>query len=291
MRFVFLLCAIILLMPNLSSGQGATLPNVVTTIRPVHSIAAFIMHGVGEPKLLLGKSQGHHGVLKPSQVQALSNAEILFWIGPEMESFLVKPITTLAAKAHVVGMMKLPDIQLLALNHEMNDPHIWLTHDNALAMARKIGGVLAETDVVNRDLYQANLIKFEKELGSLRMDLVENLKPSASKNALIFHNSLGYFAKSFGFNLHPLSNGHEELGASAKQISQIGKLAKTGKYQCIFYEAGHNAKVIISVADEANFQAVMIDPMGFTIESGPQLYFTLLRNLGDSIEKCFKPRK
>ena len=286
MRFIFLLCAIILLIPNFSSGQSVTSPNVVTTIRPIHSIAAYIMQGVGEPKLLLGKSQGHHGVLKPSQVKALANAKILFWIGPKMESFLVKPITTLAANAHIVGMMELSDIQLLALNGGIDDPHIWLSPDNALVVARKISQVLVETDTVNMDAYQTNLIRFEKELRDLQMDLDEKLKPSASKSALIFHNSLGYLANKIDFNLHALANGNEELGASAKQISQIGKLAKTGKYHCIFYEVGHNAKVIIFAADEANLQAVEIDPMGFTIESGPQLYFQLMRNLGNNIEKC-----
>ncbi len=286
MRFVFLLCAIILMMPNLSSGQSAISPHVVTTIRPIHSIAAFIMQGVGEPKLLLGRSQGHHGVLKPSQVKALSNAEILFWIGPEMENFLVKPIATLATTAKIISLMKLPDIQLLELNDEMKDPHIWLATGNALAMAREINRVLVKTDAINMNVYQANLIRFEKSLESLRMDLAEKLKPTASKSALIFHNSLGYMAKDFEFNLHALSYGNEELGASAKQISQIGKLAKTGKFQCIFYETGHNAKVLKSAADAANLQAVEIGPMGYSIESGLQLYFQLMRSLGNNIEKC-----
>ena len=286
MRFVLLLCSIILLVPNFSSGQSAISPNVVTTIRPVHSIAAYIMKGVGEPQLLLGKSQGHHGALKPSQVKALSNAEIFFWIGPEMENFLVKPIATLATNAHVVGILKLSEIQVLVLPSGLVDPHIWLTTENALAMARKINRVLADTDAVNIDVYQTNLAKFEKELRSLQMDLGEKLKLSASKNALIFHNSLGYFANDIDFNLHAIAKGTEELGASAKQISQIGKLAKTRKYQCIFYEAGHNAKVMKSAADEANLQAVEIDPMGFKIERGSKLYFMLMRKIGNDIAKC-----
>ncbi|MGA8771495.1 MAG: zinc ABC transporter substrate-binding protein, partial [Rhodomicrobium sp.] len=50
-------------------------PNVVVTIKPIHSLAAAILEGVAEPKLLLeGAASPHAYALKPSDAEALSRA-------------------------------------------------------------------------------------------------------------------------------------------------------------------------------------------------------------------------
>ena len=90
-------------------------PNVVASIKPVHSLVAGVMEGVGKPTLIVeGASSPHTYALKPSQAKTLEGADVVFWIGPEMEAFLEKPIGTVATKAKSVelidakGLRKLP---------------------------------------------------------------------------------------------------------------------------------------------------------------------------------------
>lgn len=105
--------------------------DVVTSIKPVHSLVAAVMAGVGEPDLIVqGAGSPHNYALKPSQAQALESAEIVFWIGREMEAFLEKPIETIASGARSVELVDAPDLVKLELRqgatfeaHDHSDEH------------------------------------------------------------------------------------------------------------------------------------------------------------------------
>ncbi|MEO9874128.1 MAG: zinc ABC transporter substrate-binding protein [Anderseniella sp.] len=79
--------------------------NVVASIKPVHSLVAAVMEGVGEPGLIVGGAGSPHNyALKPSQAQMLESAKVVFWVGHEMEAFLEKPLETIAANARAVEL-------------------------------------------------------------------------------------------------------------------------------------------------------------------------------------------
>ncbi|MCW0979465.1 zinc ABC transporter substrate-binding protein ZnuA [Agrobacterium sp. BT-220-3] len=99
-----------------AAASGATAaPNVVVSIKPVHSLVAAIMQGVGEPQLIVdGAASPHTYNLRPSNARTLEKADLVFWVGPGLEAFLQKPLEALASKATVVeledakGLEKLP---------------------------------------------------------------------------------------------------------------------------------------------------------------------------------------
>ncbi|EGP57083.1 ABC transporter, substrate binding protein (zinc) [Agrobacterium tumefaciens F2] len=99
-----------------ATASGATAaPNVVVSIKPVHSLVAAIMQGVGEPQLIVdGAASPHTYNLRPSNARTLEKADLVFWVGPGLEAFLQKPLEALASKATVVeledakGLEKLP---------------------------------------------------------------------------------------------------------------------------------------------------------------------------------------
>lgn len=79
---------------------------VVATIKPLHSLVAGVMEGVGEPDLLIpGTMSPHSFTLKPSDARALERARVVFWIGPDLETALERPIETLSGGATVQSMM------------------------------------------------------------------------------------------------------------------------------------------------------------------------------------------
>ncbi|AOG11519.1 periplasmic solute binding family protein [Agrobacterium sp. RAC06] len=103
--------AFLFLSPTLASAA----PDVVVSIKPVHSLVASIMKGVGEPSLIVeGAASPHTYSLKPSNARALENADLVFWVGPGLEAFLEKPLEALPKNAKVVeledapGLTKLP---------------------------------------------------------------------------------------------------------------------------------------------------------------------------------------
>lgn len=86
-------------------------PNVVVTIKPIHSLAAAILDGVTEPKLLLdGAASPHSYALKPSDAEALSNADAIIRVSENLEVFLNKAIATLPGKARVIDLDNTPGL-------------------------------------------------------------------------------------------------------------------------------------------------------------------------------------
>lgn len=102
-------------------------PHVVTTIRPLHSLAATIMEGAGEPTLLLPPGASPHDyALKPSDASALHDADVVFWIGEPLERFLSRSVEGLAGEARVVALASTPGLTLL----HGREGGIWDAHDH-----------------------------------------------------------------------------------------------------------------------------------------------------------------
>ena len=97
-----------------STAEADQSPAVVASILPVGSIAAAVMDGVGQPTVLLEPGASPHAYsLRPSQAQALSDADVVFWVGPDMEAFLTRPLDALGGDARQVELAALDGIELL----------------------------------------------------------------------------------------------------------------------------------------------------------------------------------
>ena len=94
---------------------------VVTTIKPIHSLVSGVMDGVSNPTLIIeGSNSPHNFSLKPSHAKMLEEADIVFWIGEDLESFMEKPLNSLAKNAVQISFMDLKSIEKLKFR-EMND--------------------------------------------------------------------------------------------------------------------------------------------------------------------------
>src|SRR5919106_6675550 len=92
----------------LAAGDSAgadPAPAVVVSIKPIHALVAGVMAGVATPELLIeGAGSPHSYALRPSQAQALEEADVVFWVGEGLEAFLEKPLAALSGNAKVVEL-------------------------------------------------------------------------------------------------------------------------------------------------------------------------------------------
>jgi len=280
---------IFLVIPQISLAQPSSNLNVTATIRPLHSITASIMEGVGAPFLLLGENQpAHDAVLKPSQVQMLAKADLLFWIGAQMETFLINPINTLAEKSRTIAVIDEANLQKLQLPGNSSDPHLWLSTGNALAIARLIKYALVITDPSNARKYQDNLTQFEMRLIDLEIELSSMLAAARFEKYLIYHNALGYFENQFDIDMRPVGFGNELLSASARQIRLIRTLALTDEYRCIFIDPSVNSAAVKSAVEGSKLRVVALDVIGTKFEAGADQYFAMMRDIASTIANCAK---
>lgn len=98
----------------IASSNAMAAPNVVVSIKPIHSLVAAIMQGVAEPQLIVdGGASPHTYNLKPSNAKAIEDADVVFWVGDGLEKFLEKPLETLGSKATVVELDDAPGLEKL----------------------------------------------------------------------------------------------------------------------------------------------------------------------------------
>ena len=98
-----LLCLSITLSPKASTAS----PQVIVSIKPVHSLVASVMAGIAVPDIMIDGANSPHGfALTPSQANKLSKADLVFWVGPELETFLSKPIKTIGQQARAIELME-----------------------------------------------------------------------------------------------------------------------------------------------------------------------------------------
>ena len=100
---------------------------VVASIKPIHSLASYLMDGVGKPSLIVDGYASPHGfALKPSHAKMLQEADIIFWVGEDIESFLIKPLSSIAKKAEKIELMETKGLNVL----KFRERNIFDEHDH-----------------------------------------------------------------------------------------------------------------------------------------------------------------
>ena len=100
---------------------------VVASIKPIHSLASYLMDGVAKPDLIVDGYASPHGfAMKPSHAKMLQNADLIFWVGEDLESFLEKPLNSIAKKAEKIELMEIKGLQVL----KFRERNIFDDHDD-----------------------------------------------------------------------------------------------------------------------------------------------------------------
>ncbi len=100
---------------------------VVASIKPIHSLASYLMNGVAKPDLIVDGYASPHGfAMKPSHAKMLQNADLIFWVGEDVENFLEKPLGSIAKKAEKIELMQVNGLQVL----KFRERNIFDDHDD-----------------------------------------------------------------------------------------------------------------------------------------------------------------
>ncbi len=281
---------------------------VVTTIKPLHSLIANVMDGVGESALIIeGSTSPHSFTLKPSHAKLLEEADIIFWVGESIETFMERPLESIVKNAEVVEFMQVESINKLKFREESIfedhddhddhsghdhhghahgefDAHIWLDPMNAKEMVHEIAHELSDLDPANKEKYEANADATIKALDQLINDVSKDINSDAK--FVVFHDAYQYFEEKFDVRAAGALTLNTDVLPGAKQIADIQDVIKDRGIKCIFSEPQFNPKIITTIAEDMNIKTGVFDPLGANIDAGKSLYFTLISNLGDELKGC-----
>lgn len=298
----------------------AAAPAVVVSVKPVHSLVAGVMEGVGEPALLVrGGASPHAYALRPSDARLLAGADLVVWVGPQLEQFLERPLKTLGKDAAVLTLADAAGMNLLATraggaweghhhgdeehgDHEAGhegeadahdaehgeaiDAHLWLDPENARAIVRAVAARLSRLDPDHRDAYAANAATLDARLVSLEEGLARELAPVSSVPFLVFHDAYHYFEHRFGLNGVGSVTVSPEAPPSARRVAEIRDRVRETGARCVFAEPQFTPALVNVVVEGTGARTGVLDPVGATLPEGPELYFSLLQGLGQSLTAC-----
>ena len=288
---------------------------VVASIKPIHSLASYLMDGVGKPDLIVDGYASPLGfAMKPSHAKMLQNADLIFWVGEDLENFLEKPLKSIAKKAEKIELMEIKGLTKLEFRernifeehghdehkehghkedkhddhhghaHGEHDPHIWLDPINAKAILSEMAEHLIEKDPSNASTYKANLKKAHKALDNLTKKVKSELK--GDFKSIVFHDAYQYFEKRFNVNVLGAFTVNTDVLPGAEQLAEIREIIEHEKVTCVFSEPQFNPDIIKAVAKDTNIKTGVIDPLGATLDPGKDLYFELIRNMYASFKSC-----
>jgi zinc transport system substrate-binding protein len=278
-------------------------PLVVTSIKPLYNLTAAISDGVFTPVLLVdGNISEHDFQLKPSQINQINAAQLIFWIGPNLETALNKPLANIP-ESKAISMLTLPGIKLLPMrqmgvlqasshthdhhdhdhDHGDYDPHIWLSLDNALVMIKYIANKLCQIDPDNAAIYNNNLAKFTNKLEQQENIWQEKLLAIKDLPIVVMHDAYQYFNN---LNIVGTIMVDHDLPPSVKHIRQIKQVLLTEHVKCICSEPQLNSLIVKTLTEDHKIKHVVVDPLGYDQDLGPNGYINLIDKLTNSFYSC-----
>ncbi|WP_435190063.1 metal ABC transporter solute-binding protein, Zn/Mn family [Pseudothioglobus sp. nBUS_23] len=391
LKSIFLTSALI---SGLSFTANAEI-NVVASVKPVHSLVSGVMDGIGRPDLIVqGSASPHTYSLRPSQARQLEDADLVFWMGHELESFLEQPLEAIATKAHVVELIDSSKLKKIKMReggmfdahahddhdeheghddhdeheghddhdeheghddhdehegnddhdeHEGNDDHdeheghddhdeheghddhdeheghddhdeheghddhdeheghddhghgefdvhVWLDPENAKVLVNEIKLALIELDPVNASKYEANSNKMITKLDQLMDEVSKKLESEKGKGYVVFHDAYQYFEQRFGMSAVGSITVSPEVVPGANRIRELKEKINELNAHCVFSEPQFEPKLVSTVIEGTPANTGVLDPLGASIKDGPELYFTLIRNMADSLHECLSKK-
>jgi len=308
------IAAIMATMFGLGAAPARAAPDVVTSIKPVHSLVARVMGEVGTPSLLVdGARSPHTHDLAPSAAHALSRADLVVWVGPALASFLTRPIQSLASDAAVLRLQDADGVSVLATRtsgawdsgghgHDHGhgadhghakpvpadrvDPHIWLDPANAKAIITAVAERLATVDPGNAATYRANARDARDAIAALAERIDGEVAPVRDRPFVVFHDAYQYFERAFDLNAVGAISLNPQRQPGAKRLQAIRERIRELDARCVFREPQFAPDLVRTVLEGTPAREGVLDPLGAELPPGPDAYPAMMTQLGESLTAC-----
>ena len=271
----------------LFAAQLVAKPLVVTTIRPMTMLVEAIAGDSVEVRQLLPDSEvPHHYSLRISDRALLAQADLLLWVGPDLESFLSKSVTALRPEK-VITAAELPDIRWLSAAPEgqiaSSDPHIWMNPNNGRVIATEVGNWLAAHYPSQREHLLTAQQLFNQQLSEVIAKTAVQLNPLQQENFIVDHDAFGHFGEAFDLHQSGALKTNTGLSIGARDVHQ---LLSQNEVRCIIAEPRHNHDRVEQLAGKLNAKIAEIDPLGADIPLSNTAYIQLIEDIGKKITAC-----
>lgn len=278
---------------------------VVTSIRPLGFIAQAIADGVAPVDVLVPNGASEHGyALRPDDRKRLEQADLVVFIGPNMETYMKSIVSRYPAKKKLV-LSQLASIKPLLISnidhaeashshehhhdHGQYDLHLWLSPTMAEKSAVAIYEKLVDLMPMSKEKLSANLKNFQVELAKADKKIAQRLAPVKHKGYFVFHNAYRYFEMHYGLASLGYFTVNPDMQPGAKNLQRIKEQLHARKASCVFAEPQFRPAVIdAAIRGEPSVRKGTLDPLGTDIPLKRESYPVFLENIAQQFLDCLK---
>ncbi|GBK84921.1 TPA: zinc ABC transporter substrate-binding protein ZnuA [Haemophilus influenzae] len=298
--------------------------DVLASVKPLGFIVSSIADGVTGTQVLVPAGASPHDYnLKLSDIQKVKSADLVVWIGEDIDSFLDKPISQIERKK-VITIADLADVKPLLSKahhehfHEDGDHdhkhehkhdhkhdhdhdhkhdhdhheglttnwHVWYSPAISKIVAQKVADKLTAQFPDKKALIAQNLSDFNRTLAEQSEKITAQLANVKDKGFYVFHDAYGYFNDAYGLKQTGYFTINPLVAPGAKTLAHIKEEIDEHKVNCLFAEPQFTPKVIESLAKNTKVNVGQLDPIGDKVTLGKNSYATFLQSTADSYMEC-----
>lgn len=270
---------------------------VLASIKPLQLLAQELVGERGRVSLLLEPNASPHDYpLKVSDMQRLNSADLVLWVGEELETFLRRPLARVAPE-NQLSLTALPDLHWPqpsadaehsghdhGHHHHGRDPHLWLDPRNGAKVAQALADRLATLDPDNADYYRERAGALASELDELDRSLKARLEPVAGRGFAVYHEAYGHFVQRYGLNQLTAVTESPERRPGARHLYELRQTLAGAA--CLFTEPYYDMSAARDLAQELDLRLGELDLLGAS--EGVTDYPELLDTLADDVLECLQ---
>lgn len=263
-RFILLFCLLALFFTGCHARQEAT---IAATTLPVYEFTSRLCQGTDLTVTRLvteSVSCLHDYTLKVEQMRAIEGAELVIMNGAGLEEFLDDALTSAHHTVDASAGLSLSEGHHHDHDHDHShvhaeDPHIWLSPENAKTMAANICHELSHHYPQYETVFEANLTTLLADLDALQAYGEEQLSALSCRELITFHDGFGYFAESFDLTI--LRAVEEESGseASAGELIDLVEEVRHHSLPAVFTERNGSVSAAGVIAAETGAEVYELD--------------------------------
>jgi len=257
---------------------------VVASIYPLKLIAESILGPRGDVTTLLPAGLSPHDfALKVSDRRKLADAELLLWVSPSLEPYLVG----IAADQRSVSMSDESSSEKSLSHREhshQQDPHLWLSLTEVELFTRQLTNDLIALDPANGDEFRVNAERFIEGIQSIPFAHSEIAEP---RPYAVAHRAYDHFLESFSFPQPIVLSESPEISPGARSLWRASQSLERGN--CLIVDSSNSQRWLMAFAQRNKLTVKRVDLMG--VEPGVSTYKVLIERMAEVFESCSRREK
>ena len=282
--FVLLVCL------GINEAAASEPPRVVASIKPIHSLVAAIMQGVGEPLLLMdGSVPPWEFTPDVADSAAFSGADLVVWTGSELEPQLAASLDHLDTKPRIMEALASDRLKILPSRggEGRRDAYFWLDSRNMLILLDELTGMLIEMDPANARTYERNRGRAYKAISEIDRRLEYGYRAVSALPVFLYYDTHQYFEQAYAMKVAGHVAGAPGTASPiAEGLVDLKEWLRDAPVHCLFVEAGLPRAHLDLLLSGTDVTPIELDSLGIGLQPGPDFYVTLMQSGFETISGC-----